>query len=190
MHRACHIAADAHQLRNLGGEWQFDAERKILESVDGLVEQHRQWKERAIVKKAEELERKVGTAPNLGPTETKDFLPPGIELLSPWPTCPATPRDLNTLGPDQFLDYPRLYITNAFYHTLLNHYNAIELMISLIARPMWEKPDPHRLQCAVDICRTHTAVGVRPDSVTAGKIWGIYLAGVAFGGPDAYPVCF
>lgn len=80
-------------------------------------------------------------------------------------------------------------MTNEFYANLCNHFNAIEIVIDLIARPTWGPPGPQRLRCAVDICRTHAALGNQPDAMTSGKIWGLYLAGIAFAGSEVYPVC-
>jgi hypothetical protein len=53
---------------------------------------------------------------------------------------------------------------------------------------MWGTLDHQRFECAVDICRTHAALGAEKDCLTTGKIWGLYLSGVTFGGEFFYPV--
>jgi hypothetical protein len=79
-------------------------------------------------------------------------------------------------------------LTNFFYANLLNHYRSIEIYISFIPRPNWGTPDPRRFQCAIDLCRTHAALGKERNFLTTGKIWGLHLSGLAFGGPESYPV--
>jgi hypothetical protein len=185
MNRACHTAADAILLRNSSVK-QVDAEQQIQKAVTSLWEDHRRWKQRPIIKRAEEMERNEEILSNLGLMETPIF-PVDIGLISPTPSSRSP--SVQSQQCESFLDYPLLHVTNDFYCNLLNHYNAIEILISLIAKPMWEVPDPHRLKRAVDICRTHAGIGIRPDSITAGRIWTIFLAGVAFAGADAYPVC-
>jgi hypothetical protein len=95
--------------------------------------------------------------------------------------------DVPTLT-DAFLSHPPLNVTNPFYANLLNHFRAVEIVVSLIARPIWSPPDRNRFSCAVDICRTHAALGHQPNKVSAGAMWQIYFAGVAFAGPEVYPV--
>src|SRR5439155_24307018 len=88
----------------------------------------------------------------------------------------------------QFLEYTRVELTNPFYANLLNHYRSIEIYISLIPQPIWGTVDHWRFECAVDICRTHAALGEERNFLTTGKIWGLHLSGVAFGGELLYPV--
>jgi hypothetical protein len=40
----------------------------------------------------------------------------------------------------------------------------------------------------VDLCRTHAALGDGRNFLTTGKIWGLHLAGLTFGGLDFHPV--
>jgi len=46
--------------------------------------------------------------------------------------------------------------------------------------------DGQRFVCAVDLCRTHAALGPEQTFLGAEKACGLYLAGVIFGGPDMY----
>jgi hypothetical protein len=188
MHQACHAAADANASRKAQVKG-VNAEQEILQSVTSLLIEHRQWKERPIVKKAEVAERTFQNFSNLNSSEKKSILPSSTDINSlDCRTTPDVPKPA-TFQPKQFLNYPPLHIHNAFYCNLLNHYNSVELILSLVAKPMWEAPDRHRMKCAIAICRTHAAIGVRQDSVTLGRIWSFLLAGVAFGGSDACPVC-
>ena len=53
---------------------------------------------------------------------------------------------------------------------------------------MWGIHDTARIVCAVDLCRTHAALGVERNFLGAEKACGLYLAGVTFGGPEMYSV--
>jgi hypothetical protein len=46
---------------------------------------------------------------------------------------------------------------------------------------MWGVHDSARIVCAVELCRTHAALGVERNFLGAEKACGLYLAGVTFG---------
>lgn len=183
MHRACHASADAILLRRSSTPQQ-ETDRLIQSSVDELLTNHRKWRQRQVVREAEELERQGQLLATFTSTTNSGFpfdtILPTLQQTAP----PATPG--GTLL--QFLQYPPERLTNFFYANLLNHFRSIEIYISLIPKPMWGYPDPWRFQCAIDLCRTHAALGEERNFLTTGKIWGLYLAGITFGGHELYPV--
>ena len=181
MHRACHISADVLALRRSQTN-QDEIDLQIQACVDPLLEAHRKWTQRKVVQEADEMERQcqlLSTFTNSS-TSTSNF---SLDMSTIIPiNQPATPDGT------QFLDYPPVQITNSFYANLLNHYRSIEIYISLITRPIWGTGDHQRFECAVDLCRTHAALGAERNLVTTGKIWGLYLSGITFGGEFLYPV--
>jgi len=187
MHRACHASADALVLRrsNTTTAASQETDKLIQSSVDTLLTNHRKWRQRKVVREADAMERQgqllATMASNMSSGFPFDTILPTLQQNAP----PATPGGT----PLQFLHYPPERLTNFFYSNLLNHYRSIEIYISLIPKPMWGYPDPWRLECAIDLCRTHAALGEERNFLTTGKIWGLYLAGVTFGGHELYPVC-
>jgi hypothetical protein len=133
------------------------------------------------------MERKSQSV-SIGNPKSKSILPFDLETILPTPSFPDLGENEEPLL--QFLNYPPVKLTNFFYANLLNHYRSIEIYISLIPRPNWGTPDPRRFQCAIDLCRTHAALGKERNFLTTGKIWGLHLSGLAFGGPELYPVYF
>jgi hypothetical protein len=91
-------------------------------------------------------------------------------------------------GSSFFLNYPLMHVSDCFFANRLDNWRAIELYIGLIQQPMWGIHEDNRFMCAVDLCRTHAALGVEHNYVAAENAFGLYLAGVAFGGPDLYEV--
>lgn len=183
MHRACHVSADALALRRSQAN-QGEIDLQIQAWVDPLLEAHRKWRQRKVVREADEMERNGQLLSTFTESSYKT-LNFSIDVSTIIPTNqPATPDGI----PVQFLDYPQVQITNSFFSNLLNQFRSIEIYISLIPRPIWGTPDHQRFECAVDICRTHSALGAEKDCLTTGKIWGLYLSGVTFGGEFLYPV--
>jgi len=186
MHRACHASANALLLRrsNTSASPQ-ETDAIIQSSVDTLLTNHRKWRQRKVVTEADEMERQgqflATFESNMNSGFPFDTILPTLQRPAP----PATPGGT----PLQFLQYPPERLTNFFYANLLNHYRSIEIYISLIPKPMWGYPDPWRFECAIDLCRTHAALGEERNFLTTGKIWGLYLAGITFGGHELYPVC-
>jgi hypothetical protein len=184
MHRACHMSADATALRREQRELQ-SVDPEIQESVDGLLESHRKWHQRKVVSEADEAERRGQLLSSFETFSISDF---PLDLSTIFPSAQTSAKPItNTLL--QFLEYPQVHLTNSFYNNLLNHYRSIEIYISLIRQPMWER-DPWRLEHSIDLCRTYAALGQEQNFSTTGKIWGLHLAGISFGGHDLYPVSF
>ena len=174
MHRACHASAVISLLRKaLPGP---TTESQIRESTDALVKAHREWRERPIVRTADDNERL---------TEVLHFQQLHLDTSS---LPPTGSNSLEAASPQSFLNHPPVQISDYFFGSRLDNWRAIQLYISLIAQPMWVTHDSARLVCAVDLCRTHAALGVERNFLGAEKACGLYLAGVAFGGPEMYSV--
>jgi len=107
------------------------------------------------------------------------------------PTVPprSEPRELAEVETTlRFLHYEPVRHTNLFFASLINHHRSIGLCLSLVLRPQCTAVDSSRFQAAVEFCRTHAAMGSERNYLSTGaKIWGLYLAGMAFGGPDLFP---
>jgi hypothetical protein len=178
MHRTCHLSPA------------FDAEhyqRRSQDSLSSLIEDHRKWRERKVVHNADEMERmsELLAHVNLASTTNSFF-----EQRHFSPILPAEqPPQMDTPSTSGFLNYPSFHISDYFFASRLNNWRAIELYISLIQKPMWGTYDGARFVCAVDLCRTHAALGAERNFLGAEKACGLYLAGVVFGGPDMYSVC-
>jgi hypothetical protein len=164
-----------------------EVETQIQLSVNELVESHRKWKLRRIVQETEDMELKgeLLQVNSTGPDTTPTTFP--VDMSSILPTANASPSE-PTAPPLRFLQYPRATLTNRFYANLLNHYRSIEIYLTLIPRPVWGTLEPWRFQCAIDLCRTHAALGEERNFLTTGKIWGLWLCGITFGGPELFPV--
>jgi hypothetical protein len=95
-----------------------------------------------------------------------------------------------TERPSGFLDYPALMvgISDYFLASRLNNWRAIKIHISLIEEPNSGVYDGRRIVDAIDLCRTHAALGAERNYLGAEKSVGLYLAGVVFGGPHMYKV--
>jgi hypothetical protein len=188
MHRTCHTASDAIALRRASPR-QKNAEALIQASVEPLLEIHRKWRDREVVRNADGLEEAgilLSAAEDTIHQRSPPTFPFDISTILPTAQSPILDTDDDTRS--QFLHYPPAHLTNFFFANLLNHYRSIEIYIALIPRPIWGTLDARRLQCGIDICRTHAALGKERNFLTTGKIWGLHLAGVAFGGEDLYPV--
>jgi hypothetical protein len=188
MHRTCHTASDAITLRQASPRPE-NVEAKIQASIEPLLEAHRKWRDRKVVKDADGLEEAgilLAAVPDTIPQRSSPTFPFDMSTILPTAQSPVLDTDDDT--PSHFLHYPPVHLTNFFFANLLNHYRSIEIYITLILRPVWGTVDPRRFQCAVDLCRTHAALGKERNFLTTGKIWGLHLAGIAFGGEDLYPV--
>ena len=191
LHRACHLGADAASLRRANPDSQ-EVENQIQQSVKKLVEAHRLWKQRKIVEEAEEMEKKGELLGMMNPTArsnsaTRATFPVHMSAILPG-TNPGPSSDSPTSPPLAFLQYPQITLINHFYANLLNHYRSIEIYLTLITHPNWGTLEPWRFQCAIDLCRTHAALGEERNFLTTGKVWGLWLCGITFGGPELYPV--
>jgi hypothetical protein len=188
LHQACHLGADVAVLR-LTHPNSPEMKAQIEQSVNDLVSIHRKWRQRKIVLEAEEMEKKgklLGILGSAKPDSTPLTFTVDISAILPSNRLPSLSD--STSPPLCFLHYPPVTLTNRFYANLLNHYRSIEIYLTLIARPLLGSLDPWRFQCAIDLCRTHAALGEERNFLTTGKIWGLWLSGVTFGGPELYPV--
>lgn len=183
MHRTCHASSDVLLLRRSPSK-PPDIDARIQSIVDALFRSHEQWRQKKVVKEADEMEQRHQSMQPFKTSVNPNFLL-GISAI-----FPTNPPSLSTVEESsmQFLDYPSICLTNLFYANLLNHWRSIQICISLIAQPVWGSTYPGRLECAIDICRTHAALGKERNFLTTGKIWGLHLAGAVFGGPQLYPV--
>ena len=112
---------------------------------------------------------------------------PQPQRLSPNPAPPPNPAASPST---RFLTYAPIRIFDPFFASRLNNWRATQLLISLIEDPMWGLYNGTRFVCAVDLCRTHAALGEERNFLGAEKAVGLYLAGVVFGGPQMYEVGF
>jgi hypothetical protein len=85
----------------------------------------------------------------------------------------------------RFLWYEPLYLQNHFYGKVLNQWRAVWIYASVVAQPVIGPHIPGRFQMAVDICRTHAALGV--NAINGPQWWPLYYAGLAFGNKN-YPL--
>jgi hypothetical protein len=174
MHRTCHAASTVNALRSRPGS---ASETRIQRLMDALTKSHQQWRERSVVRKSDESERmnelyhKVNVDRD-GSSRQQT-------------TAPSSQSGSTESG---FLDYTPVRIFDPFFASRLNNWRAIRLHISLIREPMWGLYDGTRFVCAVDLCRTHAALGAERNFLGAEKSVGLYLAGVVFGGPEMYTV--
>lgn len=162
-------------------------ELEIEACVQPLLQRHREWRDRPVVREAVERERNGQLIYELSSIKNTG-LP--LDLSAILPTAQVPSEELSEDIPMAFLDYSPMYLTNFFWNNLLNHWRSIEIYISLITTPDWGSCEPIRLASAVELCRTHAALGKERNFLTTGKIWGLHLAGIAFGGPDSYQVTF
>ena len=152
MHRANHFASQARDLRKTGA----NVEPQIREYTRSLFSQHYEWVQRDTVRTAERREREEN-AEHIFDTSIKTGM---------------------------FLNYPPLRVYNKFYANLLNAWRATWIYIDLIENPAIGPGSlgSQRRKYAVEICRTYAAIGRDTDMFPTGKVFGVFLSGVAFGG--------
>jgi hypothetical protein len=168
MHHACHVSVTVYLLRNNLPAGTPTRESQIIESRDGLVDAHRQWRERPVVRRADDAER-LAEVLKIQELHIND--------------SPAA-----NLNEGSFLGYEPLRISDFFLASRLHTWRAIQLYISLIDEPRWGMYDSSRVVCAVELCRIHAALGIERNFLGAEKACGLYLAGITWGGPDMYSV--
>lgn len=159
MHRTCHAAATILNLKSEGNN-------EVSWLLNALKEEHQQWRQSQVVKKAEESEQ--------------------IELLMKMKL--GQEESKMTEEVPVFLNYPLVQVIDCFLGSRMNNWRAISLYISLMEKPSWGIYDGVRFLCAVDLCRTHAALGAERNLLGAEKSVGLYLAGVTFGGPEMHSV--
>jgi hypothetical protein len=147
---------------------------KIQALLDSLNVAHAQWRERKVVQQSADVEQ-IAELVNKANLDHDDASP--------------TPVLYGTVGnTGRFLGYTPMRIFNPFLASRLNNWRAVRLHISLIEEPMWGRFDGPRFVSALDICRTYAALGEERRYLGAEKAVGLFLAGVAFGGPKMYAV--
>ena len=87
-----------------------------------------------------------------------------------------------------FLNCPNLRIRNPFLANLLNNWRAVLIYVSLILNPVIGQLKSAIFDLAVEICRTFAVLGEDRTYTASGKVWGLFLAGVAFGGRYRSPI--
>jgi len=181
MHRTCHVATQVHK-------WREDLRRQkddflvilIKDKIDSLSTAHRKWRERSVVRRRDDEER-----------EKTLSLTSDLDNASLQSIIPGTLREGHSWTSESgFLDYTPMRIFDPFFASRLNNWRAIKLLISLIRNPEWAPYDGPRFVTALDLCRTHAALGDEKNFLGAEKAVGLFLAGIAFGGPDVYKVSF
>jgi hypothetical protein len=170
----CHASFTVNNLRSRPG---FASETQIHRLMDSLSESHQQWRQRRVIHKSDETER------------VSVLFPANTDRDGASSQQPKLADANSEMGESRFLDYTPVQIFDPFFASRLNNWRAIRLHISLIREPMWGLYDGGRFVCAVDLCRTHAALGSERNFLGAEKSVGLYLAGVVFGGPDMYAVC-
>src|SRR5579862_5117453 len=133
--------------------------QKIDTEYQLLMQSLQLWKQRSIICEQEDIEQYA-------------------RLIS----SPATDPFL------RFLHHEPLHLQNRYYAKLLNQWRTAMIWISLIVHPI-PGPGPYshnRYAHAVDICRTHAALG---REAMVGPSWQyLYFAGLVFGGSKLYPM--
>lgn len=187
-------------------------DKRILSLITKLKSLHEEWRERKVIKKALNMERMNDllldvqinspdwgdivspVASSLTTVTTPQNQHPTTQIIQhpsqyplPIPNPPPPPA-LNRISPTRFLTYSPVRIFDPFFASRLNNWRATQLLISLIQDPMWGLYNGTRFVCAVDLCRTHAALGEERNFLGAEKAVGLYLAGVVFGGPQMYEV--
>jgi hypothetical protein len=127
-------------------------------------------------------------SPGMGPDNLSILSPISSSTETTPPVLAATAEGQGNNSSSRFLSYAPVRIFDPFFASRLNNWRATQLLISLIQDPMWGLYNGIRFVCAVDLCRTHAALGEERNFLGAEKAVGLYLAGVVFGGPQMYEV--
>jgi hypothetical protein len=172
MHQTCHAASTVVDLRARPGSASTAKQQELLDSLNSA---HAQWRTRKAVSQSADVEqiRELMTSANLDHDDA-----------SRQPHL----HDDGSTGSGVFLGYSPMRIFDPVLASRLNNWRAVRLHIGLIEEPMWGRFDGPRFVCALDICRTYAALGVERKYLGAEKAVGLYLAGIAFGGPKMYAV--
>ena len=156
MHRAYNAAKRSQEYRESNDPL---AEETIQLEYRKLMQGMEMWKQRSIVRMQEEIEQYARQV--------------------------SKPADDPSL---RFLYHEPLYLQNVFYAKLLNQWRMLSIWNSLIVHPL-TGPEPlshGRYQLAVEICRTHAAMG---SEGYVGPSWQcLFFAGMVFGGKKRYPL--
>jgi hypothetical protein len=161
MHRGCHVARKAKVLR-ASPKYTSEDEAKILRLCQQLERDLEAWRQQPLLQRAEMEEM---FHQNFGK--------------------PVSPECC-------FLHYPPLVVHNRTYSNLITDYRTARIYLSLVQHPAPGPglPGSGRFQNAVEICRViaSTPLQERDDIRGAEEAMCLFLAGVAFGGDDYYPL--
>jgi len=155
-HRAYSMAKRSNDLRESGDP---EAEDKIRVDYRVVLQGLELWKQRAIIRRQEEVERYARQV-------NQPFSDPAL----------------------RFLYHEPLNVQNTYYAKLLNQWRMLCIWSSLSVHPFpGPEPMPHnRYSLAVDICKTHAALG---KEANVGPSWQcLFYAGMALGGKKRYPL--
>ena len=153
--RTYRFARQSYEIRKSGDP---HAEEKIALEYRKLIVSFKQWQLRSIVMEQEAIERRSSCLPN----------PPADKY-------------------HRFLSHEPLYPRSCYYAKVLNQFRAAWIYASTIVQPITgPRADiPERFQFAVEICRTHAALG--RDGHNGPQWWCLFYAGLAFGS-KRYPL--
>jgi hypothetical protein len=171
MHKTTHAAYEVNELRARPGTV---SENQIHRLMDSLTEAHQKWRELRVIRNRSENELAAEFYGKVNKSSsTRQFNTPDLQ---------------SGMNQSCFLDYSPVQISAPVFASRLNNWRAIRIHLGLIRDPMWGLYDGSRFVCAVDLCRTHAALGSERNLLGAEKSVGLYLAGVVFGGPYMYAV--
>jgi hypothetical protein len=161
MHRGCHVARKARTIR-ASSTYTPEDEHQIHHLCDQIDRDLENWRQQPLIQQAQIQD---------------DF----YQSL-------GTPVDSECC----FLHYAPVIIHNRTYTNLILDYRTAKIYLSLVAYPS-PGPGPAgsgRFQNAVEICRVIAAKPFyqRDDIRGAEESFSLFLAGVAFGGADCYPL--
>ena len=133
------------------------ADEKIALEYENLTKRFKLWRQRCIVVEQESIELS-GLSPS-GPRSSQNH---------------------------RFLSHAPLSLQNRFFAKVLNQWRAVWIYASTIVHPFTgpRAEIPQRFQFAVEICRTHAALG--RDGINGPQWWCLFYAGLAFG--KQYPL--
>jgi Fungal specific transcription factor domain len=161
MHRGCHVARRARMIR-ASTTYTLDDEITIHHLCDKIDADLENWRQQPLFQQTQLLDELYQSLDN-----------------------PVDPECC-------FLHYPPVIIHNRIYTNLILDYRTAKIYLSLVAYPQ-PGPGPAgsgRFQHAMEICRIIAAKPFyqRDDIRGAEESFSLFLAGVAFGGADCYPL--
>jgi len=161
MHRGCHVARRARTIR-ASPTYTPEDEQQIYLLCDQIDRDLESWRAQPLIQQA--------------------------QLVDEWYQTTAPPLNAECC----FLHYAPLIVHNRTYSNLMSDYRTAKLYLSLVAYPT-PGPGPSgsgRFQHAVEICRIVASEPFyqRDNIRGAEESFSLFLAGVAFGGEDCYPL--
>ena len=135
------------------------SEEKIQLEYHKLIQSFHLWKQRSVIIEQKEVER---YARSTGKPSSHQF--------------------------HRFLHHESLYLQNHYYAKILNQWRAARIYATTVAHPVppSDTEATNRFQVAVDICKTHAALGM--EGSFGPQWWCLFYAGFGFQGPRRNPV--